>query len=54
LRPWDIGKNAGGDEPTLKSVIARHNGGVLMPEEYDLHRFHEWVRTRHTARPAKP
>ena len=23
---------------------APHRQGVLMPEEYDLHRFHEWVR----------
>nr|WP_318013563.1 aromatic ring-hydroxylating dioxygenase subunit alpha [Mesorhizobium sp. B283B1A] len=27
----------------------RHKAGVLMPEEYDLHRFHNWVRERHTA-----
>ena len=27
----------------------RHQAGVLMPEEYDLHRFHNWVRERHTA-----
>jgi Rieske 2Fe-2S family protein len=25
----------------------RHLSGVLMPEEYDLHRFHRWVRARH-------
>ncbi len=24
-----------------------HRSGVLMPEEYDLHRFHEWVREQH-------
>jgi Rieske 2Fe-2S family protein len=24
-----------------------HLSGVLMPEEYDLHRFHEWVRDQH-------
>jgi Rieske 2Fe-2S family protein len=24
-----------------------HQAGVLMPEEYDLHRFHEWVRECH-------
>ncbi|MDP3896048.1 MAG: aromatic ring-hydroxylating dioxygenase subunit alpha [Mesorhizobium sp.] len=24
----------------------RHEQGVLMPEEYDLHRFHNWVRAR--------
>ncbi|RAZ89298.1 aromatic ring-hydroxylating dioxygenase subunit alpha [Mesorhizobium hawassense] len=24
----------------------RHEAGVLMPEEYDLHRFHDWVRGR--------
>jgi Rieske 2Fe-2S family protein len=27
----------------------RHQAGVLMPEEYDLHRFHEWVRGRRRA-----
>ncbi|RWC77809.1 MAG: aromatic ring-hydroxylating dioxygenase subunit alpha [Mesorhizobium sp.] len=27
----------------------RHTAGVLMPEEYDLHRFHNWVRERHAA-----
>lgn len=27
----------------------RHRAGVLMPEEYDLHRFHRWVRARHEA-----
>lgn len=27
----------------------RHAAGVLMPEEYDLHRFHNWVRERHAA-----
>ncbi|RWO98657.1 MAG: aromatic ring-hydroxylating dioxygenase subunit alpha [Mesorhizobium sp.] len=27
----------------------RHEAGVLMPEEYELHRFHNWVRERHTA-----
>ena len=26
---------------------SRHEAGVLMPEEYDIHRFHEWVRGRH-------
>src|SRR5690606_19329656 len=26
----------------LRSI--RHERGVLMPEEYDLHRFHNWVR----------
>ncbi|CAH2408685.1 aromatic ring-hydroxylating oxygenase subunit alpha [Mesorhizobium escarrei] len=25
----------------------RHRAGVLMPEEYELHRFHNWVRQRH-------
>lgn len=24
----------------------RHEHGVLMPEEYDLHRFHQWVRAQ--------
>jgi Rieske 2Fe-2S family protein len=28
----------------------RHAAGVLMPEEYDLHRFHEWVRRHHANR----
>jgi Rieske 2Fe-2S family protein len=27
----------------------RHQAGVLMPEEYDLHRFQDWVRERHAA-----
>jgi Rieske 2Fe-2S family protein len=26
---------------------ARHEAGVLMPEEYDIKRFHDWVRTEH-------
>ncbi|CAG1012055.1 MAG: aromatic ring-hydroxylating dioxygenase subunit alpha [Rhizobiaceae bacterium] len=26
---------------------ARHDRGVLMPEEYDIHRFHQWVRNQH-------
>lgn len=36
----------------LRSV--RHKAGVLMPEEYDLHRFHNWVRARHSALVPKP
>ncbi len=32
----------------------RHEVGVLMPEEYELYRFHNWVRERHAAAPAKP
>ena len=28
---------------------ARHEAGVLMPEEYDIYRFHEWVRGKHGA-----
>lgn len=32
----------------------RHEAGVLMPEEYDLHRFHNWVRDQHTALAPKP
>jgi glycine betaine catabolism A len=31
----------------LKSL--RHEAGALMPEEYDIFRFHEWVRERHAA-----
>lgn len=31
----------------LRSRAHRH--GVLMPEEYDIHRFHEWIRARHAA-----
>lgn len=27
----------------------RHAAGVLMPEEYELHRFHQWVRGHHDA-----
>jgi len=34
----------------LKSI--RHQTGVLMPEEYDLHRFHNWVRAQHGNSPA--
>lgn len=30
----------------------RHSGGVLMPEEYELHRFHQWVRGQHRAQAA--
>ena len=26
---------------------SRHAHGVLMPEEYDIHRFHQWVRDQH-------
>lgn len=29
-------------------VSNRHASGVLMPEEYDIHRFHLWVREHHT------
>jgi glycine betaine catabolism A len=25
----------------------RYDAGVLMPEEYELRRFHDWVRGRH-------
>ena len=25
----------------------RHGAGVLMPEEYDIKRFHDWVRAAH-------
>ena len=25
----------------------RHKAGVLMPEEYELHRFHRWVGEQH-------
>ncbi|CCV07607.1 putative dioxygenase [Mesorhizobium metallidurans STM 2683] len=32
----------------------RHKAGVLMPEEYDLHRFHNWVRERSAAHSPKP
>lgn len=28
---------------------ARHEAGVLMPEEYDIKRFHDWVRAEHAA-----
>ena len=45
---------AGGGRGGLRSQPAglhslRHKAGVLMPEEYDLHRFHHWVRERHGA-----
>lgn len=26
---------------------SRHGAGVLMPEEYDIKRFHDWVRAQH-------
>ena len=29
---------------------SRHQAGVLMPEEYDIARFHDWVAARHAAR----
>ncbi|MDQ6438232.1 aromatic ring-hydroxylating dioxygenase subunit alpha [Mesorhizobium sp. LHD-90] len=35
-------------EVNQRGLRARpHWAGVLMPEEYDLHRFHEWVRAAH-------
>jgi Rieske 2Fe-2S family protein len=35
-------------EVNQKGLRARpHQQGVLMPEEYDLHRFHEWVHEAH-------
>ncbi|MBX3569490.1 MAG: aromatic ring-hydroxylating dioxygenase subunit alpha [Rhizobiaceae bacterium] len=35
-------------EINQKGLRARpHLAGVLMPEEYDLHRFHRWVRAAH-------
>ena len=35
-------------EINQKGLHARpHRAGILMPEEYDLHRFHEWVRAEH-------
>lgn len=32
----------------------RHAAGVLMPEEYELHRFHNWVRERHAGLLPRP
>jgi Rieske 2Fe-2S family protein len=32
----------------------RHQVGVLMPEEYELHRFHNWIRERHAAVSPRP
>ena len=32
----------------------RHRAGVLMPEEYELHRFHNWLRQRHETLQPKP
>ncbi|MER8484213.1 aromatic ring-hydroxylating dioxygenase subunit alpha [Mesorhizobium sp. M1322] len=32
----------------------RHKAGVLMPEEYELLRFHNWVRERHATLSPKP
>ena len=41
-------EDAGVCEINQKGLHARpHKAGVLMPEEYDLHRFHEWVRAEH-------
>lgn len=35
-------------EVNQRGLRARpHQAGMLMPEEYDLHRFHEWVRAAH-------
>ncbi len=35
-------------EVNQRGLRARpHRAGVLMPEEYDLHRFHDWVRAAH-------
>jgi Rieske 2Fe-2S family protein len=35
-------------EVNQRGLRARpHRSGVLMPEEYDLHRFHDWVRDAH-------
>jgi Rieske 2Fe-2S family protein len=35
-------------EINQKGLRARpHHAGVLMPEEYDVHRFHQWVRAAH-------
>jgi Rieske 2Fe-2S family protein len=37
-------------EINQKGLRARpHEAGVLMPEEYDLHRFHDWVRAEHAS-----
>ena len=38
----------------MQPNASEHDPGVLMPEEYDLHRFHDWVRARDAAHPAKP
>lgn len=32
----------------------RHEAGVLMPEEYDIHRFHDWIRDQHARHPSRP
>ncbi|TIP52210.1 MAG: hypothetical protein E5X56_34400, partial [Mesorhizobium sp.] len=32
----------------------RHRTGVLMPEQYELHRFHNWLRQRHETLQPKP
>jgi Rieske 2Fe-2S family protein len=35
-------------EINQKGLHARpHKAGILMPEEYDLHRFHQWIRASH-------
>jgi glycine betaine catabolism A len=43
-------EDAGVCEINQKGLHSRRfEAGVLMPEEYDLYRFHEWVRARHRA-----
>jgi Rieske 2Fe-2S family protein len=32
----------------------RHEAGVLMPEEYEIHRFHDWIRDQHARHPSCP
>ena len=41
-------EDAGVCEINQKGLHSRRfEAGVLMPEEYELHRFHEWVRAQH-------
>ena len=43
-------EDAGVCEINQKGLHSRRfEAGVLMPEEYELYRFHEWVRARHRA-----
>ena len=45
-----LGEDAAICEVNQKGLRSmRHETGVLMPEEYDVYRFHEWVRAQHAS-----